>query len=90
MKRNSRNTLFEVDAAARICTRRARLVTDAAFAAGRVDAGRYVTVCGIVVLPASLTTPEASYCASCAYWRRHGNRAGAAPKLNAGMVADGG
>ena len=52
-------------------TRRAHLVTDDAVAAGRADAGRYAAVCGAVVLAASLTTPEASYCASCAYWRRH-------------------
>lgn len=65
-------------------THRAHLLTDAAFAAGREDAGRYVTVCGVVVLAASLTTPEASCCAACAYWRRHGNRAGVAPKPNQG------
>lgn len=54
-------------------TRRAHLVTDAAVAAGRrADAGRYVSVCGVVVLAASLTTPESSYCASCAYWRKRG------------------
>lgn len=52
-------------------TLRAHLVTDDAFAAGRADAGRYVAVCGVVVLPASLTTPDTSYCASCAYRRRH-------------------
>jgi hypothetical protein len=38
-------------------TRRAHLVTDAAFAAGRVDAGRYVTACGIVALPAKPDYP---------------------------------
>jgi len=43
-------------------------VTDDPVAAGRADAGRYVAVCGAVVLAASLTTPEASYCA---YWRRY-------------------
>jgi hypothetical protein len=57
-------------------TYRAHLVDDAAFAAGRADAGRYVTVCGAVVLAASLTTPETSYCASCAYWHGYGNREG--------------
>lgn len=51
-------------------TLRAHLVTDDAFTAGRADAGRYVAACGVVVLPASLTTPETSYCASCAYWHR--------------------
>ncbi|MGH3887300.1 MAG: hypothetical protein ACRDSZ_12170 [Pseudonocardiaceae bacterium] len=51
-------------------TRRAHLVTDAAVAAGRADGGRYVAVCGIAVLPASLTTPETSHCVSCDFWRR--------------------
>lgn len=51
-------------------SRRAHLVTDAAVAAGRADAGRYVAVCGTVMLPASLTTPETGHCASCAYWCR--------------------
>lgn len=73
-------------------TRRAHLVTDAAVAAGRADAaGRYVSVCGVVVLAASLTTLESSYCASCAYWRRGGivrNWAGVAPLAKPGMVAD--
>jgi hypothetical protein len=65
-------------------TRRAHLVVDAAVAVGRADAGRYVTLCGVVVLAASLTTPEASYYASCTYWRRQGNRVGVAPKPNRG------
>jgi hypothetical protein len=50
---------------------RTHLVTDDAFAAGHAHAGRYVAVCGVVVLSASLTTPETSYCACCAYRRRH-------------------
>ncbi|HEY6422092.1 MAG TPA: hypothetical protein VIY28_02345, partial [Pseudonocardiaceae bacterium] len=54
-------------------TRRAHSVTVAAAAAGRADLGRYVAVCGAVVLAASLTTPEASYCGSCAYRRSHGS-----------------
>jgi hypothetical protein len=52
-------------------TRRAHLVTDAAVAAGRADMGRYVAVCGTVVLPVSLTTLETSHCARCASLRRH-------------------
>lgn len=57
---------------ARTC--RAHLVTDEAAAAGRVNAGRYVAICGTVVLPASLTAPEASYCTSCTYWHKQGSR----------------
>jgi hypothetical protein len=53
-------------------TYRAHLVTDAAAAAGRAQGGRYISVCGMVVLPASLASPETSYCRSCAYWHRHG------------------
>lgn len=56
-------------------TYRAHLVTDAAAAAGQADVGRYVAVCGVVVLAASLTTPETSFCRSCAYWRRNGGQA---------------
>ncbi len=51
---------------------RAHLVTDAAAAAGRAHGGRSISVCGMAVLPASLATPETSYCRSCAYWHRHG------------------
>lgn len=43
----------------------AHWVTDDAAAAGRRSGGRYVAVCGLEVLPASLTTPERSYCSSC-------------------------
>lgn len=53
-------------------TRCAHLVTDAAAAAGRADAGRYVACCGDVVLAASLTTPESSHCDSCADRRSQG------------------
>lgn len=57
-------------------THHAHLVTDEAAAAGRADAGqRYVAVYGAVALAASLTTPEASYSAGCAYWRRYGSQA---------------
>ncbi len=74
-------------------TRRAHLVTDAAVAAGRAAAGgRYVAVCGAVVLAASLTTLETSRCASCASLRKHRvqpARAGVAPSAGTGVVADG-
>jgi hypothetical protein len=56
-------------------TYRAHLVTDAAAAAGRADRGCYVAVCGTVVLAASLTTPDTSFCSACARWRRRGGRA---------------
>ncbi|HEY6423832.1 MAG TPA: hypothetical protein VIY28_11405 [Pseudonocardiaceae bacterium] len=46
-------------------TYRAHLVSDAAAAAGRADVGRYVAVCGMVVLAASLTTPDTSFCRAC-------------------------
>lgn len=70
-------------------TGRMHLVTDAAVAAGRVNAGRYVSVCGVVVLAASLTTPESSYCAYCRgrglmrHWVR------VAPTAEPGMVDSG-
>lgn len=41
-------------------TRRVHLVPDAAFAAGRANARRCVTVCGVAVFAASVTTPEAA------------------------------
>lgn len=53
-------------------TYRAHLVTDSAATGRAYYVGRNVAVCGMVVLGASLTTPETSYCPSCAYWRRHG------------------
>lgn len=71
-------------------TYRAHLVTDAAAAAGRAHGGRYISVCGMDLLPASLATPETSYCRSCAYWHRHGGmRLGGEgrPTAGAGMVA---
>lgn len=40
-------------------------VTDQAFAAGRRAGGRYVAVCGLPVLPASLTTPARGHCPRC-------------------------
>lgn len=45
----------------------AHLVTDAAVAAGR-RAGRYVGVCGAVVLPGSLMEGTARGCRSCRDW----------------------
>lgn len=53
-------------------TYRAHLVTDAAAAAGRADMGWYRAMCGVVVLAASMTTPETSFCGACA--RRHGGQ----------------
>jgi hypothetical protein len=49
-------------------TQCAHFVTEEAAAAGRA-VGRYVAICGRVVLAASLTAPETSYCGSCVYWR---------------------
>lgn len=46
----------------------AHLVTEDAMLTGR-QAGRYASVCGAEVLPASLTTAERGYCRSCAQWR---------------------
>lgn len=42
-----------------------RVTDDAAAAGRRSGGGRYVAVCGIEVLPASLTTPERAHCSSC-------------------------
>lgn len=53
-------------------TYRAHLVTDAAAAAGRADMGWYRAMCGVVVLAASMTTPETSFCGACA--RRYGGQ----------------
>jgi hypothetical protein len=44
----------------------AHLVTDEAMAAGRRAGGRYAAVCGVDVLPASLTAPERRICHDCA------------------------
>lgn len=49
------------------CTVVAHLVTDEAVAAGR-HAGRYVGVCGAVVLPGSLPEDANRYCRSCQDW----------------------
>ncbi|HEY6422508.1 MAG TPA: hypothetical protein VIY28_04510 [Pseudonocardiaceae bacterium] len=47
-------------------SRTAHRVTDDAAAAGRRSGGgRYVAVCGIEVLPASLATPERTHCSPC-------------------------
>ncbi|MGH3796491.1 MAG: hypothetical protein ACRDSP_16560 [Pseudonocardiaceae bacterium] len=43
------------------------LVTDEAVAAGR-RTGRYVGVCGVAVLPGSLTEGTDRYCRSCRDW----------------------
>lgn len=43
----------------------AHLVTDDAMVAGRRAGGRYSAVCGIEVLPASLTAPERRSCPGC-------------------------
>jgi len=69
-------------------TYRAHLVTDPAVAAGRADAGRHVAVCGTVVLPASLTTPETSHYASCAALRVHWVQA--APGRGSALSRNGG
>ncbi|MGH3834209.1 MAG: hypothetical protein ACRDSF_00675 [Pseudonocardiaceae bacterium] len=41
------------------------LLTPDAAAAGRRAEGRYVAVCGAVVLPAGMTDPGRGYCRSC-------------------------
>jgi hypothetical protein len=43
----------------------AHRVTDEAFAAGRRPEGRYVALCGLDVLPASLTVAEVRHCRGC-------------------------
>ena len=43
----------------------AHRVTDESVAAGRCAGGRYVAVCGALVLAASLTMPECDQCPSC-------------------------
>lgn len=47
------------------CTEVTHLVTDEAFAAGRRAGGRYRAVCGVLVLPASLTAPGRGHCPTC-------------------------
>lgn len=44
----------------------AHLVTDEAMVAGRRAGGHYAAVCGVDVLPASLTAPERRSCRHCA------------------------
>jgi hypothetical protein len=46
-------------------TLEAHLLTDEALAAGRRGEGRYTALCGVNVLPASLTAAERGYCTSC-------------------------
>ena len=48
-------------------TGEAHLVREDAVVSGR-QSGRYMAVCGTVVLAASLTTPAQQYCRSCAQW----------------------
>lgn len=43
----------------------AHYLTDEALAAGRRGAGRYVALCGLDVLPASLTVAEVDHCRRC-------------------------
>lgn len=49
------------------CTAVAHLVTDEAVADGR-RAGRYVGVCGAIVLPGSLMEYGARHCRACMTW----------------------
>lgn len=49
-------------------TQCAHFVTDDDATTGRPH-GRYIAICGKVVIAASLTTPETSYCDPCLYWR---------------------
>ncbi|MGH3798397.1 MAG: hypothetical protein ACRDSP_26415 [Pseudonocardiaceae bacterium] len=51
-------------------TRAVHLLTDTDAAAGRAQGGRYVAVCGAVVVAASLSTPEGEACRWCAVWAR--------------------
>ncbi|HKR50993.1 MAG TPA: hypothetical protein VJT72_15690 [Pseudonocardiaceae bacterium] len=46
-------------------------VTDEAFTAGRRAEGRYKVLCGVLVLPANLTTPGRGYCPACERNRGH-------------------
>ncbi|MGH3719064.1 MAG: hypothetical protein ACRDRI_09540 [Pseudonocardiaceae bacterium] len=64
-------------------TRCAHFVTDEAATAGR-PVGRYVAICGRVVIAASLTTPETGYCDSCLYWRAKNHTAPPKPGRNGG------
>lgn len=44
----------------------AHVLSDAAVVAGRRGGGRYFALCGVEVIPASLTAgPEGGYCGSC-------------------------
>lgn len=52
----------------------AHRVTDEAFAAGRRDGGRYRALCGVLVLPASLTAPGRGHCPACERGIRRGPR----------------
>lgn len=56
----------------------AHRVTDEAFAAGRRDGGCYRAICGVLVLPASLTAPARGHCPAC--------ERGSAPTRNKGRT----
>lgn len=64
----------------------AHFVTEQDAAAG-CAAGRYVAICGRVVIAASLATPETSYCGSCVYWRAKNHTA---PRQNSTPGKNGG
>ncbi|MGH3853747.1 MAG: hypothetical protein ACRDR6_09640 [Pseudonocardiaceae bacterium] len=64
-------------------TRAAHFVADEDVTAGRA-VGRYVAICGRLVIAASLTTPETSYCDSCLYWRAKNRTPPCAPRRNGG------
>lgn len=57
----SRRLIAWVDARTSIT----HLLTPEAAAAGRLGGGRYITLCGANVLPASLVDPGESYCRAC-------------------------
>lgn len=62
-----------------VCTGTAHRVTDEAMVTGRRAGGRYAAVCGVDVLPASLTVPERRFCHDCAaLTRRPDDRTGPA------------
>lgn len=46
--------------------------------------GHYVAICGRVVIAASLTTPEVSYCDFCLYWRAKNHTPPCNPRRNGG------
>ncbi|MGH3832248.1 MAG: hypothetical protein ACRDRS_17680 [Pseudonocardiaceae bacterium] len=64
-------------------TRAAHFVADEDVTAG-LAVGRYVAICGRVVIAASLTTPETSYCDPCLYWRAKNHTPPCDPRRNEG------